>query len=183
MSTRVTKHQNQKGEPDDSSGAVPQAHYTHQAQGALFEVQPDPQRTQRHCLLHCCGTNRASLLRCTNASMGERTWKVREAMRKNVSIITDKKGGKLLLTNKFLTEVTGGVHCTDLWTLYFEDLRSTEAGLLCPIFDMYRSREPRTAKTSTGWAMYDRANYRIGCRRFDKRTFNKIMNVAAMPQV
>jgi hypothetical protein len=84
MSTRVTKHQNQKGEPDDSSGAVPQAHYTHQAQGALFEVQPDPQRTQRHCLLHCCGTNRASLLRCTNASMGERTWKVRETMRNNV---------------------------------------------------------------------------------------------------
>jgi hypothetical protein len=176
------KHQNQKGEPDDSSGAVPQAHYTHQAQGALFEVQPDPQRTQRHCLLHCCGTNRASLLRCTNASMGERTWKVCETM-KNVSIITDKKGGQLLLTDRSLIEVTGGAISYDLWTLYFEDLRSTKAGLPCYIFGMYRSHEPHTTKTSMGYATYDPAKRRIGCRWFNKCTFNKIMKAAEMPQV
>jgi hypothetical protein len=115
--------------------------------------------------------------------MGERTWKVRETMKNNVSIITDKEGGKLLLTDKFLTEVTGGARYSDLWTLYFEDLRRTKDGLNCPIFNMYRSREPRTAKTSLGWASYYPANYRIGCRRFDKRTFNKIMKAAEMPQV
>lgn len=87
-------------------------------------------------------------------------------------IITDIRGGKLRLTKTRLTELTGESYKGLLWFLSLaqvsnpKEINGTCLKIYCP------------GRVEYGDAFFQIEARRIGCRNFDRKTFNLILKTA-----
>jgi hypothetical protein len=86
-------------------------------------------------------------------------------------IIKDIKGGKLSLTKTKLTEISGEAIKGWRWYLLLSTLKSAKNHEDMSIFPLFAWDYPGVARLYV-------ENNRIGCRTFDKVTFDKILKAA-----
>lgn len=89
-------------------------------------------------------------------------------------IIKDNSGGELILTKTRLIELTGEAIEGMKWYLNLRSLLKPQRTVHPHVY----VKLLRNGYERTGWAVLVPEVYRIGCRYFDKKTFELIMKAA-----